>query len=70
MIDQLKGFVADCRQVGTEFAALRGNLQELSSSINGINDFAAGITASVEKWQFKNRPRLTRIQEIISQLKN
>lgn len=68
MIDQLKGFVADCRQVGAEFSSLKANLHELSSSINDINDFAAGVTASVEEWQFKNKPRLARIHKLLLNL--
>lgn len=70
MISQLKDFIGDCRHVKAEFSALKANLQKLNSGINNLNNFAAGVTASVEKWQFKNKPRLARIQEIINQFKD
>lgn len=65
MINEFKDFYHECQQLKNEVTTLQANLQELRTASNGINQFVTAVSASVEKWQFKNQPRFARIQKIV-----
>lgn len=68
MFKEVKDFISECRQLGTEIRDLQVNLLHLQDSLNGVKQFVDDINSDVNKWQFKNNARLKRIQSLIDKL--
>ncbi|MDO4903604.1 MAG: hypothetical protein Q3959_05015 [Limosilactobacillus sp.] len=58
---EVKGLIQSCRD-------LKNGVEELQDAIPEVKAFQTDISKSVSKWQFKNQPRLDRINEKLTKM--
>lgn len=68
MVKKLRSLATTIQQFNNQVKVLRANLQQLQDAMNGINHFVTGVNRVFDKWQFKSRPRIERIQKISQRL--
>lgn len=70
MLNDIREMIAQFRKLRGQVTVLQDNIQQLQRSMIGVNDFIDGVNKGVAKWQFKNAPRLARIQKIMDRFDN
>lgn len=70
MPNDIREMIAQFRKLRDQVTVLQGNIQQLQRTMTGVNEFIDGVNKGVDKWQFKNAPRLARIQKIMDRLDN
>lgn len=60
---------SDIKQLQTSIKQLQSNVTALQDASKRINNYTADIERLINQWQFKNQPRLDKIQEILNKMK-
>lgn len=69
MVNDFKAIIANFRQFKDEVQTLKGSIAKLQSALDGANQTVTDLQKEVAKWEFKNAPRLKRIQEAAEKMK-
>lgn len=68
MLNEIREMITMVKKIQSQFTTLQGNIQQLQQALSGVDHFIEGVNKDVAKWQFKNAPRLARIQKIMTRL--
>lgn len=68
-MQRIKEIQASLQNLSTSVNQLKGNITKLQQSLSAVQHFANGVERDIQKWQFKCKPRLNRIQIILDVLK-
>lgn len=68
MFTKVKSIIAAGKQVHVELKQLQLNLQKLSQASASITAFQDEVERAIDRFQFKSKPRLDKINEIVKNL--
>lgn len=68
MFTKVKSIIATGKQVHVELKQLQLNLQKLSQASASITAFQDEVERAIDRFQFKSKPRLDKINEIVKNL--
>jgi hypothetical protein len=68
MFTKVKSIIAAGKQVHVELKQLQLNLQKLSQASASIAAFQDEVERAIDRFQFKSKPRLDKINEIVKNL--
>ncbi|WP_267201900.1 hypothetical protein [Limosilactobacillus kribbianus] len=66
--DKFKAALDEVQEFRSQLKDLQAAVHGLQGAINEAKGFADAVSKDIAKWQFKARPRLDRIQEIVNRL--
>lgn len=65
----IKDSIADVKDLIHSIRGLQSNVKKLQQALPAVTEFQNEVQRSVDKWQFKSKPRIDKIKEATDQIK-